>query len=303
MKNSENIQGKNSKINIYSLYRNFFDWAFENPDKIKPNHIAIFSFAVEQCNRFGWIPQFGFPTSMAMAVTGIHSYNTYIKAFNDLVEFGFFKLIKKSQNQFTANIIALSNFDEPLDKALDEAMMKHLIKHDVKQRESNDSIIRQSNQLTNKPININVDAPASAHSDFFSNNSPESGNPKNEIAREKKIARTKKFIPPTEEEMINYFRENGYSVESAKKAWKYYEAGNWMDARGNAVRNWKQKALSVWFKPENEKKRDYNAERKAKSDATIERHNREMAEKRKKENEAMGVTAESFKIKHFLDDF
>lgn len=61
--------------------------------------------------------------------------------------------------------------------------------------------------------------------------------------------------PPTLQEVINYFIEKGYSEESAKKAFEYYEAGrqngHWFDSRGNIVLNWKQKMNSVWFKPEN----------------------------------------------------
>src|SRR5690606_12856756 len=60
----------------------------------------------------------------------------------------------------------------------------------------------------------------------------------------------KKFLPPTEEEVINYFKENGYSEEGAKTAFKYYEAGNWHDAKNNPIKSWKQKMIAVWFRPE-----------------------------------------------------
>ena len=76
---------------------------------------------------------------MAKEAIGIRSYNTYINTLNDLVEFGFIKLIEKSKNQYSSNIIALSNFDKAHDKALDKA----LIKHGTKQRESIDSINKQ----------------------------------------------------------------------------------------------------------------------------------------------------------------
>jgi hypothetical protein len=60
-----------------------------------------------------------------------------------------------------------------------------------------------------------------------------------------------KFTAPTEIEVIGYFLENGYTEASAKKAFQYYETGNWKDSRGQAVKNWKQKMQSVWFKDEN----------------------------------------------------
>jgi hypothetical protein len=63
----------------------------------------------------------------------------------------------------------------------------------------------------------------------------------------------KRFVPPTQEEVEKYFDDNGYTVDSAKKAFKYYETGNWKDGRGNQVKNWKQKMQAVWFKEKNEK--------------------------------------------------
>lgn len=126
-------------MNSYELSRNWFDWSFENPEKINPNHSALYFFTIEHCNRLGWKEKFGLPTTMAKESIGIRSYNTYIKTLNDLVDFGFIKLIEKSKNQYSSNIVALSNFDKAHDKALDKA----LIKHGTKQRESTDSINKQ----------------------------------------------------------------------------------------------------------------------------------------------------------------
>ena len=42
------------KLNVYDLSRNFWDFAFENPSKIKPTHCALYFFAIEHCNRLGW---------------------------------------------------------------------------------------------------------------------------------------------------------------------------------------------------------------------------------------------------------
>lgn len=126
-------------MNSYELSRKWFDWTFENPERINPNHTALYFFIIEHCNRLGWKEKFGLPTTMAKEAIGIRSYNTYINTLNDLVEFGFVKLIEKSKNQYSSNIVALSNFDKAPDKALDKAM----IKHTTKQRESISSINKQ----------------------------------------------------------------------------------------------------------------------------------------------------------------
>ena len=71
----------------------------------------------------------------------------------------------------------------------------------------------------------------------------------------------KERLIPTMDEVISYFLDNGYSKESAIKMYNFYDASisssrqkYWKDSRGNPVKNWKQKAQSVWFKSENEVK-------------------------------------------------
>ena len=73
--------------------------------------------------------------------------------------------------------------------------------------------------------------------------------PKQRKKREVKI-----FAAPCVDEIQGYFVENGYTKESALKAWNYYNVANWHDSKNNPVLNWKQKMITVWFKPENKSK-------------------------------------------------
>ena len=131
-------------LDIFTLMRNWFNWCFDNPDIINPNHTALYMFCIEHNNRMGWKTKYGLPTTMAMEAIGIKSYNTYKKTFDDLIKFGFIKLIESSKNQYSSNIIALSIFDKALDKALDKAAAKHSTKQlqstIQSTGESNDSI-------------------------------------------------------------------------------------------------------------------------------------------------------------------
>ena len=135
-------------MNGYELSRSWWNFAFENPEKVKPIHAALYFFAIEHCNRLGWKNKFGLPTEMAKDAIGVKSWHTYIAAFNDLIEWGFFELIERSKNQYSSNIIALIKFDKALDEALDKAMTKHASKHQRSTHQSNDSI--------NKPITIEL---------------------------------------------------------------------------------------------------------------------------------------------------
>jgi len=130
------------KLNGYELSRKWFDFCFTNPELITPLHTALYMFAVEHCNRLGWKEKFGLPTEMAKEAIGVKSWHTYIKAFNDLVDWKFFILIERSKNQYSSNIIALIKYDEALDEALDKALTKHISKQLRSTYQSNDSIIK-----------------------------------------------------------------------------------------------------------------------------------------------------------------
>lgn len=139
------------EMNGYDLSRVWFDFCFENPELITPNHIAIYFFAIEHCNRLGWKTKFGFPTQMAMDAIGIKKHGTYIKYFNDLCNWGFFKLIQKSTNQYSANIISLSFALPKKGNALGKAMLTHA----AKQTESNGQSNSESNGSIDKHITFN----------------------------------------------------------------------------------------------------------------------------------------------------
>lgn len=76
--------------------------------------------------------------------------------------------------------------------------------------------------------------------------------PRNTNNNEKNEKKERRGIgSPSVSDVVSYFLENGYSEQSAKKAHEYYELANWHDSKGNKVKNWKQKMIAVWFKPEN----------------------------------------------------
>jgi len=66
-----------------------------------------------------------------------------------------------------------------------------------------------------------------------------------ENKRKKKV-----FVPPLIEEVKDYFKENGYEELLAIKFFNSYNVADWVDSKGNKIRNWKQKAIQVWFKDE-----------------------------------------------------
>lgn len=148
-------------FNGYELSRNWFDWCFENPELITPGHTALYFFIIEHCNRFGWKEKFGLPTQMAMDAIGIRNWRTYKKAFDDLVDWGFIKVIEKSKNQYSATVIALVKNTKANTKALSKASQKHI----QKQSRSIAVIDKPNNQEPNnqKPNNFCGDKKSPPH--------------------------------------------------------------------------------------------------------------------------------------------
>ena len=136
-------------ITGYELSKIWFDFCFENTDKINPNHTALYFFAIEHNNRMGWKEKFGFPTEMAKDAIGIKNYKTFSKTFNDLVSWGFIKVYQKSKNQYSANIIGLVKNTKASTKALSKAMLKH----SQKQVQSIVGILKPNNHRTLEPNN------------------------------------------------------------------------------------------------------------------------------------------------------
>lgn len=87
------------------------------------------------------------------------------------------------------------------------------------------------------------------------NNLPENENEnknkdRNRGVNQKKniLSETKKFSPPSKEEVITFFTSHNYTTGQAEKAYNYYAVANWHDSKGNPVKNWKQKMLANWMK-------------------------------------------------------
>lgn len=133
-------------MNSYDLSRAWFNYCFDNPEKIRPIHTAIYMFSIEHCNRLGWKEKFGFPSQMVMEAIGVKNWRTYSKALADLVEWKFIIMIETSKNQYSSNIIAIVKNTKAPTKAPTKALDKALQKHSTKQGQSTVSIDKQVNK-------------------------------------------------------------------------------------------------------------------------------------------------------------
>ena len=85
----------------------------------------------------------------------------------------------------------------------------------------------------------------------------------NDNGNENENANSKRFKPPTLEEVREYCLERNNNVDP-KQFYDYFSTGKWKDSKGNPVRNWKQKIIT-WERynptkkePEEEKLPEYD---------------------------------------------
>ena len=87
-----------------------------------------------------------------MEAIGVKNWKTYSHGLNELIEFGFIKLIEKSTNQYSSNIVAIVNFTKAPTKAPTKALDKALSKHSTKHIQSTVSIDKQYNKEQNNIV-------------------------------------------------------------------------------------------------------------------------------------------------------
>lgn len=201
-------------MNGYQLTRQWFDFAYNNP-KVKAQHTALYCWCVELNNRLQWKESFGLPTDETREYTGIGNRNTFYAALEDLKNWGFIKEIQSSINQSQSRIISLrlsENAQAP-------------IQAEDKQRTSTDTggdtIDKQSKQL-------NIEN---------NNNSKPSAKKKKEKV---------KFVPPTIEQLKEYFVQKDFPIEMLDEVYDHYNNANWHKVNDMPVIDWKRTISTNW---------------------------------------------------------
>lgn len=203
------------RINGFDQIKAFYSIVFEQKHEIRPQHISLYVFLINQNNRNNWVEWFKCPFDLAMAGACIGNKKTYYKCLSDLQDWGLIKY-EKGINDYKAPKVKIE-----------------VLNHTA----TDTATVPQSEPLL-QPQGIPLPTPQDTHIYKPITDKPKTKNQK------------KRFVPPTISECIEYFKKNGYTEEAAKKAFNYYDCADWIDSKGNAVRNWKQKMQSVWFKEE-----------------------------------------------------
>lgn len=112
------------KLDGYTLTRQWFDFAFENPRLVKPVHGIVYLWCVEKNNRLGWVKEFQLPTDEGMAAAGVKDKETFLKALKDLAFWGAIRIVQESKNIYTARYITLKGCKLVNDGSLDNVLSR-----------------------------------------------------------------------------------------------------------------------------------------------------------------------------------
>lgn len=110
-------------MNGYDLSRQWFDFAFENPDLVCVTQSALYMWLIEANNRAGFSEKFAFSTEDACRAIGVSNRKTVWKALNELSEIGFVNIIFKSSNQRKPSVISLKVKRKTTSGALDKSLI------------------------------------------------------------------------------------------------------------------------------------------------------------------------------------
>ena len=117
---------KETKINIFHQIKSFYSIVFNGDFDLKPTHISLYMFLLNQNNRNNWVEWFKCPFDLAMQGASIGSKNTYYKCLSELQSFGFINYEKGINNYKAPKIKIINLFTISKNDTLTEPLCEPL---------------------------------------------------------------------------------------------------------------------------------------------------------------------------------
>lgn len=186
------------------------------------NAIAVYTILLQIANKAGWIDKFRVANTVLMSKCNL-DMQKLIRARSVLINQGYIEYFK-GKNQTEAPTYRISKL------------------YDI------------ANNIANDIANNIADDIADNIADNIANNNPNDNiNKQNKTKQNyKKKIEKKSFSPPSLDDIKNYVKDKDLNVD-AEYFYKYFSEGNWIDSKGNKVKNWKQK-LITWDSHSNSEK-------------------------------------------------
>lgn len=200
-------------MNGYQLTDAWFEFRFQHPEKVSHAHTELYFYLVYHWNKLSQKEKIGLPSAVTMEATGIRNYKTYRKCVQDLAKFGFIRIVSEAINQHQAMVVAWGKNTKADTEALTEALTKA-------QTEALTHIGELNNLGTKEHIDIKPKA--------------------------KKKKEKVQFVPPTIEQLQEYFNEKAYPLQLVEKVYNHYNDKQWHKSNGQPVIDWKRTISNNW---------------------------------------------------------
>lgn len=200
-------------MNGYQLTDAWFEFRFQHPEKVTHAHTELYFYLVYHWNKLSQKEKIGLPSAVTMEATGIRNYKTYRKCVQDLAKFGFIRIVSEAINQHQAMVVAWGKNTKADTEALTEALTKA-------QTEALTHIGELNNLGTKEHIDIRPKA--------------------------KKKKEKVQFVPPTIEQLQEYFTEKAYPLQLVEKVFNHYNDKQWHKSNGQPVIDWKRTISNNW---------------------------------------------------------
>lgn len=116
----------------------------------------------------------------------------------------------------------------------------------LKQQQANESNCKQDQAIASKCLKVEANASNTQANQADNDNESDNVND-NDIDIKKSKGKTSRFTPPTIQEIQDYIKEKGYSVD-AEAFFAFYDSNGWLVGK-NKMKSWKS-AITTWAKRE-----------------------------------------------------
>jgi len=200
--------------------------AFVEDSRITPFHVSLYMALFHQWNSAMFPEQLSIARSEIMRFSKLGSVNTYTKCLKELHAFNYLNYVP-SKNPYVGSLINMYRFDNSSSNSSDHSTC---LKTDNSCDNTSETVVRPYiNSINNKKL-LNI------------TNIDEVDSKIDQQQNLKKI----KFLPPSLEEAILFFKDKNKTDLEAEKFFNHFESNGWLVGGKSKMKNW-QAAARNWI--------------------------------------------------------
>lgn len=198
---------------------------FREDERITPWHVSLYFALFQIWNNTRFKDEINIRREELMGLSKIGSANTYTRCLKELNEWGYI-LYAPSKSRFKSSKVHMYRFDTT---------------HDTTSNTTPDTSCDNTSDTSPDNTSVHLVRPFLNNTKHIENNSKQS-----KTKESKGVSKTpktqKRFLPPSLEEVKDFFSENKSSLLEAEKYYNHFESNGWKVAGKTPMKNWKAAA-------------------------------------------------------------